>query len=148
LNEESTLLGFTAQERGQMHSLVGDTSLGKLNHILQVDYLDTEDQFGNRFRNTVGINNYFLYDVCDKLAAGMRFEYYNVELGNTNDNKDIYALTLGMNVSPSNCLKIRPEVRWDWDVDENPLGINEQHPTRPGLRRNQTTFGVDAIVTF
>ena len=149
LNESSTLFGPVLHERGQMHSIVGDSTCGNLNYILQLDYLDTEDQFSNTYRNTIGINNYFLYEISEQLAAGLRFEYYNVECNPFIDDQcDIYALTFGLNIIPADYVKIRPEVRMDWDVDDNPLGINELHPIRQTPRESQTTFGIDAIVTF
>lgn len=148
-NENLELRGQTVRERGYMHSIVASTTVNDFNHVLQVDRLDTEDQFGGVARETFAINNYFLYELCDEVSAGLRFEWWN-NLRAIDDQTDIYALTLGLNVRPKEFVTIRPEVRWDWDVDANPLGVNEQNPSPlvNTTRRNQTTFGIDAIVTF
>ncbi|QDV10360.1 hypothetical protein CA51_02080 [Rosistilla oblonga] len=149
LNENLELRGQDMKERGQMHSIVASTTVENFNHVLQIDRLDTKNQFDTFARDTFGINNYLFYDLADDVAAGLRFEWWN-NRRDTNDHTDVYALTLGLNLKPKEFITVRPEVRWDWDVDAVPLGINEPNPNSPtnSPRSNQTTFGIDAIVTF
>lgn len=139
-------------ERGQMHSIVTNATFGDLNYVLQIDRLDTNKPNRSFSRDTFGVNNYLFFNLMDQLSAGVRFEWYNVVCGqNANgfDNCDLYNLTFGLNVKPQEFMVIRPEVRWDWDVDSFPMGINEVHPVRGGFgRQNQLTFGIDAIFTL
>ena len=54
---------------------------------------------------------------------------------------DVNDLTFGVNHRLNSNLIMRPELRWDWD-NEGRFGANENN------RAAQTTFGVDAILTF
>ena len=136
----------TTSEQGYMHSIVADVALtDNLQYIFQSDYLDTEDYLSNGVRNTIGINQYLIYTLSDCIAAGGRFEWYNQQgvyprqNPNFNNETDIYALTLGVNVKPHANVIIRPEVRWDWDDDQVTMLDDGD---------DQTTFGIDTILLF
>ncbi|QDV68905.1 hypothetical protein Poly24_26180 [Rosistilla carotiformis] len=129
------------QERGYMHSLVFDVTMTEnFQYILQSDLLATENASGAAERESIGINQYWIYSINDCLSAGARFEWWNNLDSATGNRADVYDLTLGCNVTPHSNVIIRPEVRWDWDPDQ--LGVNQDGG------KNQTTFGIDTIVLF
>ena len=107
---------------GYSHSLLLDIALDDtLNLVLQSDLVRT----GND--DDVGINSYLIKSLNDKLGVGVRSEWWK------NEGVSQYAVTTGLNIKPLDNLIVRPEVRFDWD-DPN-VG-------------SETTFGVDAILTF
>ncbi|GIW98418.1 MAG: hypothetical protein KatS3mg111_1751 [Pirellulaceae bacterium] len=130
-------------EVGFMTSTVVTTQLtDAVTHVLWVDYLDTDGTGRARERQTFDINNYLLIGLTDNVTWGNRFEWYNIDkgvYGVTNGRSDVYAFTTGLNWNAGTNLLFRPEVRWDWDKD----GVvgNE-------LGASQTTFGMDAILTY
>jgi hypothetical protein len=134
-------------ERGYMHSLVTDVTLtDKLQYIGQSDLLTTENAVGDTVRDSIGYNNYLIYTMSDCLAFGTRLEYWQNETGG--EDFDYVDLTLGANFKPHANLLIRPEIRWDWvDGDLAVLAANDG-PTLQDNRDQQTTFGIDMIVTF
>ncbi len=134
-------------ERGQIHSGILTTSLtDKLTHILQADYLATHNT-AIQVRNTVGLNNYFIYALNDKWSLGSRSEWFNFTSGTANiHNADLYNQTFGVNYKPNSNLTFRPEVRWVWDKEQ--LGANEISPNDGLPLPSQATFGTDMIFTF
>lgn len=107
---------------GYSHSLLFDVALDDtLNLVVQSDLVRT----GND--DDVGINTYLIKSLNDKLGIGVRSEWWK------NEGVSQYAVTGGVNIKPMDNLVIRPEIRHDWD-----------DPTRG----SETTFGIDAIVTF
>lgn len=164
--EDAGLAG-TSDELGYMHSLVLAKNMSdQLTYIFQTDYLDTEDAAGNRIRNSLGINQYLIYQLNEKLAVGSRFEWWNISedsVGFYGDNAnlgalaaltdsagrtDVYGLTVGLNYRPHANVLIRPELRWDFvKEDRDVLNaadviINENNDS------SQTTFGIDTIFLF
>lgn len=131
-------------EVGWMSSFIATTTLSDaLTHVLWVDLLDSDHGQGRAVeRETFDVNNFLLLTLNDYLVWGNRLEWYNIDkgvYGVTTGRSDVYAFTTGLNVRPAENLIFRPEVRWDWDKD----GVvgNE-------LGASQTTFGMDAILTF
>ena len=63
-------------------------------------------------------------------------------------NFNVYALTVGCNVRPCANFVVRPEIRWDWvygardDLAQTGAEILENNA------KQQTTFGMDAILLF
>ncbi|GAB5443806.1 MAG: porin [Fuerstiella sp.] len=105
---------------GYSHSLLFDVAVtDNLNYIFQSDVVrwGTDDD--------VGINQYLIYSINDKIGVGTRVEWWK------NEGASQYAATFGVNVRPMDNLILRPEIRHDWHL--------------PGT---QTTFGMDAILTF
>lgn len=137
-----TWAGPPVAERGYMQSVVANYAIDdRCNYILQTDYVATEDASGEEVRNTYGINQYLIRSINDCFAVGTRFEWWAASFAGS-DREDIYEWTIGMNYRPHANLVVRPEIRFDWVDDatfllDNPSGGN-----------NQTTFGVDAILTF
>lgn len=134
--------GTGINERGYMQSIVADYALtDKTNYIFQTDWLDTEDQFGDELRSTYGINQYLLHSINDCVGVGARFEWW-AAAAEGSPRQHIYDLTLGVNYRPHANLIFRPEIRWDWVDDAQSVFLPDNDDN------NQTTFGVDAILTF
>ncbi len=149
-----------ADERGYMHSTVATIQLCQdWQYIFQNDFLDTEDSGGNTVRDTVGINQYLIHTLCDRLSYGARFEWWNVSgdsrgyynnnfAGTLDEDFDIFALTLGINIKPCANVIIRPEYRWDW-VDGNRAALAAiDLPILEDNDNSQQTFGIDSIFLF
>ncbi len=128
----TTIGDFGSRGEGYSHSLVLDVTVtDDLNYVLQSDLLDTDGTF--TLLNTVhddvqyGVNQYLLYTIDDQWAAGVRYEWWNVDGTSVND------VTIGLNFRPADHIVIRPEFRHDW---------------APGADYARSFFGVDSIVTF
>jgi len=124
---------FGFRGNGYSHSLLFDVAVtDNLNYILQSDLVSTDSPAVatptvSNAGEDVGINQYLLYTVDDKVKVGTRVEWWK------RDGNSQYAATFGVNVKPMENLVIRPEWRYDWAA--------------PGLG-TEPTFGVDAILTF
>ncbi len=119
-------------EKGYMQSVVADYAVSdKTNYVFQTDWLNTTDLADNDARNTYGINQYLIHQYNDRLAAGLRYEWYASKKGQNARAHD-HNLTLGVNYRQNANLVFRPEVRWDWDAAD----------------AEETTFGIDAVLTF
>lgn len=78
------------------------------------------NEIGGERVSAYGINNHLLYKIDDKWGVGFRAEWlrdngvlaYTDARGN-NRNSDYIQLTLGLNFSPTEYLRIRPEIRYD-----------------------------------
>ena len=132
--------GVTPQAiSGYQHSIVADYAVSdSLNYVFQSDLLATDFADGTNARDTIGINQYLIKSFNDCWGAGARFEWWNYEDGAAS-SEDVYALTLGVNYRPHANLIVRPEIRWDWDDSGAFLEDGDD---------DQTTFGIDTILTF
>ena len=109
---------------GYMHSLVFNVSLTEnLNYILQSDMLRIRDTG----EDDIGINQYLIWSVNDRLGIGGRTEWWKDE------GVSHYSATGGFNIRPCADIVVRPEIRQNWV---------------PGLGVDETIFGVDTIVTY
>jgi hypothetical protein len=122
------------------HSFVFDTAVSdNLNYVLQSDLV----RVGSTGEDNVGINQYLIYDISDRLAVGTRMEWWKGDTltgyaphGGTlpaSGSHSYYAATFGVNIKPSQNLIVRPEYRYDWS---------------PALGYEQGYFGVDVIALF
>ena len=132
-------------ERGQVHCMIFTTKMAeKLTNLVQIDYLDTTDANGLTVRNTFGMNNYFIYQISDKISLGSRQEWFNWTTGPNvpvpYHNNDLYNITYGINYKATSNLIFRPELRTIWD--SNNTGVNEN------FAGSKTIYGMDAILTF
>jgi hypothetical protein len=119
-------------EKGYMQSVVADYAVSdKTNYVFQTDWLNTTDLAGNDARNTYGINQYLIHQYNDRIGAGLRYEWWASKSGQE-ARAHIHDLTLGVNYRQNANLLFRPEVRWDWAA----------------TGEEETTFGIDAILTF
>jgi hypothetical protein len=131
---------------GYQHSIVADYDLNdSLKYVFQNDVLATDFADGTNARDTVGINQYLLKTINDCWGVGARFEWWNIQEGAAVGSSDLYALTLGVNYRPHANVIVRPEIRWDWNDDQVAVGGS---PVLENGDDNQTTFGIDTILTF
>ncbi|MDD2760884.1 MAG: porin [Methylomonas sp.] len=118
----------------------------KFHYVLQHDYgvMQRGAPGGEDDADWYGINNYLSYDINDKLAAGVRGEWFRDAAGiRTGFAGSYYAVTGGVNYTPVSWLKLRPEVRYDW-FDAN----GAAHPFDDGTENDQIAVSMDMIVTF
>lgn len=115
---------------GWSQSLVADIALTeKLNYVFQSDIFDAENI------ETVGINQYLLYALSDRLGLGTRVEWWKA------DGSSVGAWTAGLNVKPCANVTLRPELRYQWDpgADNGVLATDSA---------GEFIAGVDCVVTF
>ena len=118
---------------GYSHSLVLDVAVSdKLQYVVQSDLVRTNDHDANPATpgkdDDIGINQYLIYSLSDKVGVGTRVEWWK------NEGRSQYAATVGVNVKPMDNVIIRPEIRHDWKL--------------AAPDSTATTFGMDAIITF
>ncbi|MEZ6112224.1 MAG: porin [Pirellulaceae bacterium] len=134
--------GNNSDSNGYSHSIVAVyDATDKWQYVFQTDYVNNDlfvDGAAGGADEIFTVNQYLFYAVNDCLKLGGRFEYYDNE-GFGDEN---YALTLGANIKPHANMVVRPEVRWDWFDPAFASGIAGVGP------RDQTVFGIDAIVTY
>ena len=122
------------------HSMVLDLALtNNLTYIIQSDLLRV-DSTGE---DNVGLNQYLLYGVNDKVSVGARMEWWKGDVltgyaphGGVlpgAGSLSYYAATFGVNYRPRHNIITRPEVRVDWS---------------PAADYDEVYFGIDAILTF
>ncbi|MGR8932020.1 MAG: porin [Gammaproteobacteria bacterium] len=126
----------------------------KFHYVLQHDYGVREGAAADGTEaEWYGINQYLSYDINDKLAAGIRGEWFRDADGTRVcgltsgigcvGTGNFYAVTAGVNYSPTSWLKFRPEVRYDW------FDANGARQAYDGLTENdQIAVSMDMIVTF
>jgi hypothetical protein len=181
----SLALTATAGERDEdssaawaMYSLVGKHNFtDKLHYIIQHDHGFADDVMtAHSYAVTgtpenaqwYGINQYLLYDINEKVTAGLRAEWFRDHNGfrvfgpgrcvaatNATDNyacstadvlaypfegSNYYAVTAGLNYKPAKWLSLRPNLRYDW--------TDKTAAFSGGTRSDQLLFTADMIVTF
>lgn len=115
---------------GWSQSVVAEFELTDyLDYVFQTDVFDAETV------ETIGINQYLLYSVNEQLGVGFRGEWWK------RDGGSIGAITAGLNYRPSANVVLRPEVRYQWDPN-NDNGILAADSI------NRAIFGIDCIVTY
>ena len=125
-----------------MNSIVLELALtDDLTYLLQHD-LGNNSGLGANNNEWYGINQYLQYEINDRWAAGMRFEWFRDDDGARVGNVgNYYELTAGLNFRPQENLIIRPEIRGDWfDGVGNPFAN--------GNNDEQLSGGFDVIWTF
>ncbi len=128
LNYITTFGDFGSTGDGYSHSIVADANLTEnFNYVFQSDLL-TRDQ-----NESLGINQYFLYSLNEKVGVGSRLEWWK------QDGASIYAATFGINLRRSSNFVVRPEIRFQFDPNSDNAGI-------PG--EDQGLFGIDAILSY
>jgi len=160
----SVAFGITAGEQGlgvdqSIYSLVATwKATERLRYVIQHDYGWTDvDRLSPLEGEWYGINQYFLWDLNERWAAGLRVEWFRDDdgtrvrgLGQGNLNQgpfagNFYEITAGLNWHPNANLTFRPEVRWDW-YDSNVVGGSL--PYDAGQKDDQFLFGCDLIFTY
>jgi len=134
-----------------MYSIVLSHDISdKLHYVFQHDLGITEDGAGaGDDSDWYGINQYLTYDLNEKVGLGLRAEWFSDSDGrisgddNNNYGANYYAVSAGVNYSPVEWLKFRPEVRYDW-ADTNGAGAAYDN----GNENDQVAVSMDMIVTF
>jgi hypothetical protein len=125
-----------------MYSIVATHDFTEnLHYLLQHDYANQEIAPGNNV-NWYGINQYVTYDINDKVAIGVRGEWFNDGDGVRRVNSqeaDYLAASIGINYSPVSWFKFRPEIRYDWA---------SKHVYNNNRDQDQIAIAMDMIVTF
>ncbi|BCG64786.1 MAG: hypothetical protein methR_P2578 [Methyloprofundus sp.] len=135
-NQSDTQSGNTT-----MYSIVATHDFtDNFHYLLQHDF-GTQKYANGNSDNWFGINQYFTYDLTDKLSVGLRAEWFNDK-----DNARVsvrganyLAASIGVNYSVVSWFKVRPEVRYDW-ADEDVFNGGADH--------DQIAIAMDMIVTF
>lgn len=121
---------------GYSHSIVVDAQLtSNLNYVFQNDWvsLNANNPTGN-LNDTVGINQYLIYNWSDCIGLGTRLEWWKADGGS------LWEMTYGANIKPHSNVIIRPEARYDWG--------NAATANALGFLNDTWTLGVDAIVVY
>ncbi len=129
-----------------MYSIVLSHDISdRLHYVFQHDLGITEDgAAAGDDSDWFGINQYLTYDINDKLAAGLRAEWFSDSDGRVSGfGANYYAISAGVNYAPVSWLKFRPEVRYDW-ADTNGAGAAYDG----GNENDQIAISMDMIVTF
>ncbi|MDP2179832.1 porin [Methylicorpusculum sp.] len=156
---DSTLLdrsdnnGIQIQEHRSMYSIVVNHEIMEgLNYTLQHDY-GTQERANADGSAAVwyGINQYLTYAVNDQVSTGLRFEWFRDEDGvrvgplfggnvAPSDANHYFALTAGVNYTPTSWLTLRPEVRYDW--------VDQGRVFDDASEKDQVLISADAIIRF
>jgi hypothetical protein len=180
----SLALTSTAGERAEdsssawaVYSLVGKHNFtDKLHYIIQHDHGFADNVItgnglssgrGTENARWYGINQYLLYDINDKVSAGLRAEWFRDHNGfrilgpgrcvaatNAGGNyacgpdfanylwegSNYYAVTAGLTYKPAKWLNLRPNIRYDW--------TDKTAAFSGGTRSDQLLFTADVVVTF
>lgn len=122
-----------------------------------------------------GLNSYLMYDITDKLGAGIRAEWFRDNAGfrvcspgrvsaATNDSygtavssaasylsscqpASYYAITAGVNYKPFKWLNLRPNVRYDW-VDGHDAATGTAYKPFGNGKDAQLLVSADVTITF
>jgi len=134
--------GFRGDD-GFLQSLVLTLDLTeRVQYVLHSDWLSVDPVGGGQEQN-YSIVQYLFYNYSDCLALGTRLEWWKGDAINPYEpfgstapatgNQSYYEVTGGFNYKPHANLVLRPEVRLDWS---------------PALNYDETTLGIDMILTF
>ncbi len=137
-----------------MNSIVLSSSFGNgWNYIFHHDYQYRQSDLvpGTNFKQ-YGINQYLTKDITDKLAAGVRYEWFyagkNSGLSNPAGaavpfGQHYQALTCGLNFRPKDHIIVKPEMRYDYtDSDQGFASFAK------GTKRSQFSWGIQTIMTY
>jgi hypothetical protein len=132
-------------QNSTMYSVVLSHDISdNLHYVFQHDFGTTEGLAAADDTDWYGINQYLTYDINDKLATGLRFEWFSDRDNRVSDfNANYYAISAGVNYSPVSWLKFRTEVRYDW-ADTNGAGSAFDN----GNENDQVAVSMDMIFTF
>ena len=120
-----TTIGDTGSRGGQtyLHSVVLNYQLTKnLEAVTQTDLLT----IGETSEDHLTLHQYLFYDLNERWRWGNRVEWWK------NQGVSFWEVTSGLNFIPNEKLRVRGELRYD----------------RGPTNFDQTTFGLDAILTF
>ncbi len=133
----------TSENRSMYSLVVTHNFSAELHYIFQHDFGFQEQADANGDdAYWYGINQYLFYDYNDSLSFGLRAEWFRddgdsrLAMGSSGS---YYAISGGINWSPIEWIKIRPEVRYDW-VDSDSHVYDQQ------TEDNQLLFSMDLVL--
>lgn len=88
-----------------------------------------------------GMNNHLIYTLNDRWSFGTRLEWCRDNSGLAFDASDYNELTLGLNWSPRENFRLRPELRYDWVC-------GGARPFKDGTEKTQLTGGFSMMYHF
>ena len=156
LGKSENMFGYGIQREYFVQSLYFSTKIGKKWHY-NIDWTLRNDSIGFGGATYLryggfGLNQELIREINKQWAFGGRFEWmclygsmkkpFTDLIGTTpqSGTLPVFNYTLGVNWTPSNWLRIRPEVRWDVVPGADPFN---------GASRNyQCSFGASAIAKF
>ena len=151
---EPTFGNFITEDRTVYSIVASHWITDDLEYVIQHDWRRDDGNPANNNNGEdsegYGINQYLFYQLCDKARAGLRFEWFRdddnqilaANSPNSSRGVNYFNLTAGVNYNITDCLLIRPELRFDW-ADE-PGTFHGQDPTQD----DQITAGADLILRF
>ncbi len=113
-----------------------------LQHDLGVDRRVMDDGSDAKW---YGVNMYLFREITERWKFGYRFEWFRDNDGTRVINgleADYYQMSWGLNYSPSDRLRIRPSLRWDW------TGTRGSRPFVDRTRDNQLLVDCDVLILF
>lgn len=159
--------GITSTEQGEdnnvvMYDLVATCRItDRIEYVIQHDWGQSYGGESERFLagEWYGVTQYLYYEINPHWKAGARFEWFRDDDGRRVEGHgegnathhgefegNFYELTLGLNWTPTDTVRFRPEVRWDWfEGEDGGLG---HRPYDAGDKNDQFLLGVDLIVLF
>ena len=131
---------------GYTHSFVVDYNINEdWEYVFQSDLVGVDNSpnaADGLHYETIGVNQYLFYNVAEDVRAGVRGEWWKA------DGISMYEMAFGLNLTPLNNIRIRPEVRYNWAAGATQLPAAVTAVTGSDDYRNNLVFGVDAIWTF
>ncbi len=117
-----------------------------LQYVGQYDHgFEEQATVGGQDADWYGVNQYLLYTLDCAWKAGLRFEWFRDEDAvrvNTAQSADYFALTAGLNWTPTKQVVVRPGLRWDF------VGNSSFRPFNDGNSHDQILLDCDVIVRF
>ncbi len=145
-----------------LSSVVISQELGNsVMYVIQHDY-GWQDDGGGALGDAewYSINQYLLMKINCRWAVGLRFEWFRDDDGTRVTGLqpgnpifgdqfvgNFWELTLGLNYAPTDRIRLRPELRYDW-YQGSPAPGSGQLPFDDGTDNKQFTVALDAIWTY
>ena len=145
-----TLFGGELRNTTMYSIVLSHDFTDKLHYVAQHDYGVAQSTPNSIHADWYGINQYLTYDINDKLAAGLRAEWFRDADGyRTGADGSFYAVSAGVNYKPVSWFKLRPELRYDNFAADNGAAANGMAtPFDGGNENDQIGVAMDMIVTF
>lgn len=139
-----------------IYSLIANQKINDCWHyMLEHDLLVSDSKTGNASDDfeVYSLANYLFYTINDRWRAGLRFEWLRDKDGflsgfdptRPSAPGSYYDLTLGLNWHLSKALRVRPELRRDWQVRDSkaiPAAFDD------GTSTNQWLIACDVLLEF
>jgi Putative beta-barrel porin-2, OmpL-like. bbp2 len=106
-----------------VYNLLGTYNVSdKLTYVMDATLGHADGFTGVGSATWIGVANYFIYKVSDKVTSNFRIELFNDEKGVRTGFEGLYtAATYGLTVAPKDWMLIRPFVRYDYNSESRPF---------------------------